>query len=275
MAQEGADPAKSPQSDIVVSGMRDGDRNRAIDDFARQLTDSSAVSPMAFYEPGDFCPGVVGLSARANAAIAARMHAVAAAAQVEPGDPVSCQTSALVVFVDDTQTAITRFRSLHPQYFAAVTGEEITFQGMGTPVAGWKLLARVDRNGNPVGVDENGIQTVETPAGTSRLQSSTKVVTAMSVLIISKSQVLGLTTQQIADYALMRAVTDTDPKALKVSRTPTILAVLDAEMGQETPALADKLGSGLCEGPLCSQSYELRRAAGGRYSPEDEALAHR
>lgn len=223
-------PAENDE--ILVTGIRE--EEKVIDSYLKDLSVVDPQSPMARYEPNQYCPKVLGLSAKSNSEIALRMHQVAQAAGVRPAQP-GCRTSALVIFADDHAAMQKAFRKEHPEYFQELSGETIKYQGNGTNVLSWKLIGRLDKNLNPVGVDENGIQMVEVGVTSSRLQTATRPVVAMSVLLIKRNAVAGLTTRQIADYALMRTLSDTEPAKLAATAAPTIMRVIDAPQGAETP----------------------------------------
>ncbi|MGB3378241.1 MAG: hypothetical protein WBA55_05670, partial [Allopontixanthobacter sediminis] len=53
-------------------------------------------------------------------------------------------------------------------------------------------------------------------------------VIAMSVLLIDTQAITGLTVQQLADYAVMRSLTEAEPREMESSRVPTVLRVVEA-----------------------------------------------
>lgn len=218
--------------EILVTGAKE--EEKVIDAYLRDLSDVDPQSPMARYEPNQYCPKVLGLTAKLNAEIASRMHQVAQAAGVRPATS-DCLTSALVIFADDHDTMQRAFRKEHPEYFQELSGEAINYQGKGTNVLSWKLIGRIDKNLNPVATDNNGIQVVDVGVTSSRLQTASRSVVAMSVLLIQRNAVTGLTTKQIADYALMRTLSETEPSKLANTAAPTILRVIDSPVGTATP----------------------------------------
>ncbi|MXO76067.1 hypothetical protein GRI40_12660 [Altererythrobacter aerius] len=226
------DAAAEAGDPIVVSGI--AQQEERLEDFATQLSEADPTSPIALYEPGQYCPGVVGLSPVWNQEIARRMREVAQATGIKPAQG-ACRTSALVLFGNNRRELLRQFQAMHPEYFTELTGERIDFQGREAPVMAWKLLARLDRDGKPIQVNGDGIQVVEVNSGMSRTAAATRPIIAMSVVLIDRSAIRGLNTRQIADYALMRSVTDTDPARVKASVAPTILKVVDAPEGSETP----------------------------------------
>ena len=223
-------PAENDE--ILVTGTKE--EEKVIDRYLRDLSDVDPQSPMARYEPNQYCPRVLGLAAKVNAEIATRMKQVAQAAGVRPAG-ADCLTSALIIFADDHNTMQKTFRKMHPEYFQELSGEAINYQGRGTNVLSWKLIGRLDKNLNPVATDNDGIQIVDVGVTSSRLQAASRPVVAMSVILILRRAVIGLTTRQIADYALMRTLSETDPSKLARTTAPTILRVINAPVGTATP----------------------------------------
>lgn len=235
LAAQPQTPPPPPQEDeVVVTGVRNP--KEVIEDYVGGLTDIVDDQPIARYAEEEYCPAVLGLSAERNAQIAARMRTVAAAAGVEPAK-AGCLPSALVIFVDDAETFLAEFRTRHPIYFTdpqGRLGEPVKANG---PVAAWSLVQLVDPQGMPVGSGIGGDpKYVESPAGGSRLLSMVRPVVAMSVVIVERSALVGLTPTQIADYALMRTLTDRGPESLKTSQGVSILGALGAPMGSAVPA---------------------------------------
>src|SRR5438309_2098982 len=69
----------------------------------------------------------------------------------------------------------------------------------------------------------------------SRLTDMAHPALTGSVLVIETKALVGLTAVQIADYAVMRTLTGIDPARVPQDSPQSILKVLDAPMGGETP----------------------------------------
>lgn len=233
-------PQPAAGEEIIVRGETESERRKLILRYAKALTDAVPSSAIALYQPDDYCPAVVGLSPSINAAITARMRQVSDAAGIGAAK-TPCATSALVLFVDSVEATLKALASEHPEYMSEINGEDILYWGRGTPVTAWKLNARIDRDGNPVPVTIGsdffpaGVQLVQSLTSSSRLEAMSTVVIAMSVLLVERPAVSGLTTQQIADYALMRSVSEVNPATLAGQPVDTILKVIDAKPGEQTP----------------------------------------
>lgn len=227
-----APEAEAPQeeNEILVQGTRE--QLRAIDSYVQGLTVVIPGDPLPRYEPDSFCPGVVGLSDARNREIADRMRRVADVAGVRPAAP-GCRTSALVVFVNDKESFLAAFRRQHPVYFRNPLGANYPVPPREDgPAVAWHLVGQLDPQGMPVSRGSAfGPAIVETPARGSRILSMVQPVVSMGVVIIERGALRGLTGTQIADYALMRLLTDRGPQRVRVPTDYTILQALEAPMG--------------------------------------------
>src|SRR5690349_23525 len=68
----------SSEDEILVTGVRD--QLKTADRFVDGLTIARSSDPLPRYEPGTYCPAVLGLSERLDALITTRMRTVAASA---------------------------------------------------------------------------------------------------------------------------------------------------------------------------------------------------
>ena len=230
-------PAEQPpaaEDQIVVMGMRD--KIEAIEEYVSDLTILDTDDPLSRYQKDQYCPAVLGLKPERNAEIAARMRAVAAAADIRPAKE-GCAPSALVIFVANKKSFLEEFRKQHPVYFANLQGKMEPRPEEAGPATAWHLVQLLDPQGMPIQRDPmGGFGVVESSTRGSRILSMVQPVVAMSVVVVERSALIGLTPTQIADYALMRSLTDRSPDKLEVPRTLTILGALTAPMGSAVPS---------------------------------------
>ena len=235
-AQNAAPDGGVSDDAIIVQGLKTKAMKKAIGGFVRGLTVMNSTGPLSRYEPGVYCPAVLGLSHALDDQIAARMRQVATAAGVRPAPP-GCRTSALVFFVDNKPAFLKEFRRQQPAYFKDPKGDLWSPPRESGPAVSWQLTQQLDPQGNTLGRDpETGVRYVESVEGGSRITSMITLAVAMSVVIVERKALLGLSTTQIADYALMRSLTDRGPENLKDTKRFSVLGVIDAPMGSETPA---------------------------------------
>ncbi len=237
-AQPGPETSRQSDDDpeIVVTATTVREQLRLAAEYVRGLTVAVPSDPLARYNADVYCPAVVGLSPARNGEIAARMRAVAAAAGVRPAGP-DCRTSALVIFVDDKESFLASFRREHPVYFTDLRRTYGRFPPREEgPATAWHLVAQIDPQGAPLGRRTNlGPVVVESPMRGSRILSMITQSVAMSVVVIERRALIGLTPTQIADYSLMRTLTDHGQQRLNVPGEFTILRALTTPMGDAVP----------------------------------------
>lgn len=254
---------------VIVQGLKTKDLKNAIGAYVRDMTSMDETGPLARYQPKDYCPAVLGLHDALDREITARMRQVADAAGVKPAPP-GCPTSALVIVVDDKEAFIKAFQKQRPIYFKDPKGELWSPPKENGPAISWQLTQQMDPDGNPVSSDSQGVRYVQSAQGGSRINSMITVAIAMSVVIIERKALVGLSTMQIADYALMRSLTDRPPADLNVAKRLSILGVIDAPMGAETPASLTQWDFAYLKGRYASdpRSYGTRQSSVIRQSME-------
>lgn len=220
---------------IIVEGMRYKEVEKAIDGYVRTLTVMTPSNPLALYGPDRYCPAVVGLGAARGEELATRMRQVAQAAGVKPAPP-GCSTSALVFFVDDKRSFLNSFQAQQPLYFKDLEGKFRSPPEEAGPVQSWQLTQQLDPEGKQLNRDpETGMRYVVSSQGGSRVYSMVTIEVVMSVVVIERASLRGLTTTQIADFALMRTLTDRGPRRAKNPWKFSILGVIEAPIGSATP----------------------------------------
>lgn len=231
-------PAQAPPSsvaghDVVVTGRDKQARNKQIRDFVRSLTPAAGTGPLARYDTDALCPQAAGLGAHFNKLIAERMRAVAAAARIRLARDDCRDPNAAVIFTDDKAATVRLLLRRYPGLFHNDVGDPIPIAKEAGPALAWHVSEPVTRDGARLGP---GVPPQShTVISSSRIQATVRPVFTMAVVVIERAGVDGLTATQIADYAAMRAFTDASPDRARKTGAPTILTVLEAPMGSETP----------------------------------------
>lgn len=274
VAQQAAD-----QADVVITAREQ--RDKQIRDYVRALANVPGRDPMARFDRTTVCPGAVGLSAARNAEIATRMRVVAKAAGIAVSDKADCKPNALVIFAADKEAMVAALEKAHPVYFRDAYGTPIRTPKQVGPATAWHLEGRLDRTGSAVGYNaDTGYYELNSPLPPSRTSSTVRPIFIAAVVVIQLDSVVGLSPTQIADYAAMRTLAQTDPEKVKGVSAPTILTILDAPDDAEVPVTLTKWDLGYLRGlyaaaPMRSaatQRDEIKRgiagdldeAAGGR-----------
>jgi hypothetical protein len=233
-------PGKPPApGDVVVVGNKAPDakaQEKQIRDFVRGMTRTTGRDPLARFDNGKVCPLVSGLSPDKDKAITERMRRVAAAAGIAVA-PADCpHANVLLLFANDKQAMIRLLRQKYPPLLLDAQGDPIVVAAEAGPAAVWHLEGVVNRDGVTLRKLANGGPYLSrSTIAASRLTASARPVYLMSIVVIERRAVNGLSTAEIADYATMRALTDASPARARETGAPTILTVLETPMGSEMP----------------------------------------
>jgi hypothetical protein len=215
-----AQPAdKPPEDSIVVTGKVAPSPTRA--EVYDQAIAVSRVDPHAVYEEplprfhSPLCPGVVGLRDDYARAITERIRANAGQFKV-PLATDRCPPNLLVAFVDDGQALLAALADEHPEIFTLVDPEERT-ELLTAPAPArvfTNVMARTSGAGGtvpniPLPV-RNGKQQRMSPRGQlDRTGLPTRKDIDLALVIYDKEATVGMTLEQLADYATMRGLSHT------------------------------------------------------------------
>lgn len=139
------------------------------------------------------------------------MRQVALAAGVRPAPSSDCTTSALVFLVNDKPSFLKLLKAKFPEYFRFLEERSWSPRKESGPVQSWQITQQVNPDGAPMfprprGLAGAGPRVVASRYGGSRILSMITVEVAMSVVVIERASLRGLTTTQVADFALMRTL---------------------------------------------------------------------
>jgi hypothetical protein len=244
-AQE-APPKEDAQ--IVVTGTRN--TGSEIADFV----DAFIVVPPGGQQLSRFewavCPMASGVAPAQKQAVAARIRAVAKAANIRVGGK-KCAPNVLVLVTADRKALIAAMLRLHPDYFDGLTRAEMRYlRESPDPAVAWHLSgAPLTADGAELQYDSRADFFVNrTTLSSSRIGFATRPQFAAAIVVVESRALVGLTTTQLADYAAMRTLIRTDPSRLEKSAAPTILKVLDAPMDSAVPVTLTQWDLGVLRG---------------------------
>jgi hypothetical protein len=229
-AQAAAGPAAAPPaaqpdtSEIVVQGTRIG--KQQIRDFVKSVTDVPYGGQVARFHAAA-CPSAVGLSDPFNAAVVERMRRVASAAGIRLAR-TPCTPNVFLIVTNDKRSAIESLERKYPAYFDGLSSKDVhDLAHSPEPAVAWQVRSRLSADGDllekPAGTDTYRVQGTFNP---SRIRTSTKPTFMASLVVVDIKAAAGLTTTELADYALMRAFAAADPRRVLKTGVPTILGVL-------------------------------------------------
>jgi len=237
MAQD--QPAPAPpegQTTIVVTGDAAPPSGEEVYDQAR---DVSRVGRYQLYEEalprfeGPICPEVFGLRDDYASAIIARIRDNVTRLGL-PLQMEGCEPNLLVAFMTDGRQFLADFERQRPEMFEWVPAAELDeILNQPSPVRVWTNTAlRWTGNGPP---PPNWPYDRPSVRGQLSRGAMPEVKDIMSsVVLFDQEAVVGMTLEQLADYATMRGLTNTRPASGDGPMT-TILAMFDDGTAELTP----------------------------------------
>lgn len=243
LAQEA--PLEAQGEEVVVTGTRD--REKQVREFVTALTPAPQGSIARFID--QVCPLSVGLVPAQNAQVVERLRKVARAAGMTVA-PADCTPNMFVIVTPEKRPFIEALAKRQPDAFALMRAKEVRRLARSPgPAAAWQLEGPVDSSGVPIPLDsDTGMYVHRTTGAASRLRPVAGRGFDASVVVVETGAIGGLTLTQLADYAAMRLLAKLDPARLPPSSPPTILAVLDAKEGAQTPVTLTRWDLGLLRG---------------------------
>lgn len=241
-AQEPA-PA-GDQSNVVVTGTLE--REQEIRDFVAALTPGPGNGQLARFE-NRICPAAFGLSGPLREQVVTRMRTVSEAVGLRLAEE-GCRPNVLLMVTRDKQAFIQALAARYPQYFG--DDRENSARGVARqpgPASAWHAEEVVNADGRAL-ARQGGFAVNRTTRNQSRIAASARPVFTAAAVVVERDALTGLSTTQLADYALMRALAGVDPHRLDTSSPATILTVLEAPMGSELPVTLTRWDLGFLRG---------------------------
>lgn len=250
--------------DIIVSGQRGKrDPEKA---FVEAMAAPSANGQLARFTE-KICPRGFGLSEQNNQGLAQRIRRVAAAAKI-PVAEEGCRPNIIILFVTDRRQAIARWRTDRPDFFTGLTPSRISALAAGTdPVTSWQIVRVMGKDGRPIGKADSDMYDylVNEQTVPSRLVSSIQIEFAATFVLIEQKLIGDASLVQLADYAAMRTLANTDAMAAAGQRLPTILSLFSSP-GEPVPLSLTEWDlrylTALYDSPLAARASQQQRSMG-------------
>jgi hypothetical protein len=244
--------------DIVVTAP-ERDREAVRDQASAIAGTERSRDPLARFQDS-VCPGVIGLRPEFATAIADRMRFNAERLGLNLRDAGECDANVLVYFVpgvDAVMAGMFANDAVTRSNFVTLSDRERRLlKNERGPTRAWSITSRRSADGL---LEQIG-KVVEI-RDTGRIQIGTREDLEVSIVLIDLNAIAGLTTQQLADYATMRALAETrEPReAGKLGTILTLFASDGDRAGELTPFDLAYLGN-LYSG---SANVESSRKLGG------------
>ncbi len=226
-------------SDIVVTGPK------SVKKVIARFIDSAIATPKGGKHAGQFarftgaiCPSVKGLSEENNLQIEERIRNVALASDIAVGRK-SCAPNVHVNIVADGAEALSLIRKKRSDMFDSVPlYKRDLIAKSGGPAYGWKRLDTISAEANVAQrpdnvtelpsdqIDKTYVPTLYSNVK-SRIKKTVKQQITRSFLLIEKEALVGLTTVQIADFAAMRSLIESEQSTNSDTPSYSILSLFD------------------------------------------------
>ncbi|KRA80782.1 hypothetical protein [Altererythrobacter sp. Root672] len=202
--------------------------------FAAGPAQARADEPLPRFEDA-VCPGVVGLKRDAAETVVGMIRVNAEALGLPLANEQTCEANVVVAFIDDGADYLNRLVGQNSTiFFEMDKGErERILAETGDARAVLRVRAR-SRDGMPIPRRENmtDIPIAEMWGAHSKIYTATRNDILSALVLIDRKAVTGLSLQQLADYATLRAFTHTLPPAS--ARGESIVSLFDE--GADRPA---------------------------------------
>ena len=206
LAAEASSAVAPPPTDqaIVVEGIRDPKR-RAGDYLDKVLPAGMDAAIGRFEDP--LCPKIVGLPEELRLQVLGRIAQVAEAARI-PVNAKACTPNMLIIVVDDKKALIEGMRRKKEAYLYGLgSGSIRTLENASRPVAAWQISDVIGADGMPLRQDGDGYPRLFTTVPASRSVMTTRKRLLAAIVVLEQRGLVGVTTRQLADYAMLRLLT--------------------------------------------------------------------
>jgi hypothetical protein len=223
------------------------------------------------------CPGVVGLKVEAAETLVGRFRANAEALGRRMAPPETCEANVVVAFVDDGQAVLGQMHREQSHAFAEMSPTErsalLAQQG---PVHVLNRIFTRTRDGLPVYRRDSLTDLPQAVmwSAHSKIYAATRQDIVYSLVLIDRSAVRGLSVNQLADYATVRALVHSPPSAQETGGD-SILALFDstqatrpAELTSFDHALLGSLYYGIPNLNGTARAAQMAQATGQKAAPE-------
>lgn len=216
-----ADP---DDNSIIVRGTTEEEAERAVRDLSREVTRDRRFGEQMPRFQSPVCVLAYGLPRENAVALVARVRANAERVGLQVGED-GCEPNIVIGVVEDSEAAVSLLREEKPWLFDSLREYEIERDlGAGRSARAWHVIEETLASGREIDVgldlEVGNSSPSETEAGTgapitadtyaTRFRPPTQAVIARGMVLLEYDAILGLQTEQVADYASMRMFASVD-----------------------------------------------------------------
>ncbi|HET9512152.1 MAG TPA: hypothetical protein VFO80_13470 [Sphingomonas sp.] len=240
----------APQQDIVVTA----EREKAAKAIGRQV--DAILPPLWMDQPvarftDPVCPGVVGLSTKSGQAVVDRIGVIVDDLGLKVGEP-GCNPNLLVIVTPNSRTMVETILKRRAGVLASQSlADYRRIRDEPGSARGWVESEIRSRDGDRSQPGNPGEPPTLSVQGSSRIVQGFRRDIVSAVVIIDSAAAATRDTDQIADYAAMRALVDARPGRKGQGRT--ILAVFAPGAGTDVPRTLTETDRGILRGAYSGQ----------------------
>jgi len=223
------------------------------------------------------CPGIAGLQVEAAETMVGRIRSRAEELGLRLADAEGCEPNMIVAFIPDGQGYLQRLSDESPTMFESLRAQDrrelLAHEG---PVHVLPQIRTRSRDGMVVPRRENLIQPPQTEMwmAHSRIYTATRQDITSVLVLIDPAAIAGMTVDQLADYAAMRAFAPAVSE-LRAAEGGSILALFEGPAEERPAGLTESdratlatLYDGPPNLPASTRLAELGEVTAGRADPE-------
>ena len=216
-------PAPADEEEIVIEAELPEDEKKEVRRVVRALIDVPSLGQIPRFHNA-ICPYAVGLPKAQVDGVVERIRQVADATFMGAAEK-PCNANLMIVVTDDRRALFETWLDNHPRIFFGYEPADIRrIRDAEGPVTSWQIVMQADRDLEPLPIDfADGYTINESIESPSRIRNVRRPDVRAAIIVFDREAVAGLTTTQLADYALMRATTKMDDDAVDALQTPSIL----------------------------------------------------
>lgn len=229
---------------IIVTGERESEARKRIREVTRTITQRPRVDKPVARQYGQICVGVVGLSADYASTLIGQVEANARRLGIQVANE-GCKVNTLIAFVKDGREQVQALRQEMPWLFSTLLDYEYDrILRNNSGALAWHATQVKEVDGKELGTIQIGNPPRDVQAGdpfnATRMAQQIRVDMLGSVVVFNSDEIVGLTLQQLADYASMRSfVSVYELSADESAATPSILSLFKEEDDAAPEGLTD------------------------------------
>jgi hypothetical protein len=236
------EPVPAQDRAIVVQGSRDP--RKPANEYMDKVLPLTMDAEFGRFE-NPVCPGTVGLPDNLRSEVLTRIRTVAAAARIDVAG-AQCTPNLMIIVVDDKKKLIEGMRREKPVYLTGLRPDQLKRLVIATgPVAAWQIGNRIGADGMPLRyirirlpdgtTTGDTVASVNTTVPPGRTRHNTRVNLVGAVIVVEQRGLLDVTTRQLADFALVRALTPISSRS-REAPSSSVLSLFSAGVSpQDAP----------------------------------------